>query len=69
MELGSGKISYRQIAHDADGIALQIMTESYKPGADTGPSMLSHEGEEGGVILCGEIEVQVLEPASITQGR
>ncbi len=47
---------------------LQIMKEIYAPGADTGGEMLRHEGEEGGIVLTGKIEItcgdqtQVLEP-------
>ena len=39
--------------------ALQIMREHYQPGADTGPDMLAHAGEEGGFVLSGEVEVTV----------
>jgi transcriptional regulator with XRE-family HTH domain len=59
VEIGSGAISYKQIAHDLKGSNLQIIHESYRPGADTGPSMLSHEGEEGGIIVSGQLEVMV----------
>jgi mannose-6-phosphate isomerase-like protein (cupin superfamily) len=38
---------------------LQILFERYESGADTGVIMLRHEGEEGGVILSGQIEVSV----------
>ena len=61
VEIGSGKISYRHSAHPDGKRQLQILSEVYQPGADTGPSMLRHEGEEGGVIISGELEVQVLD--------
>jgi mannose-6-phosphate isomerase-like protein (cupin superfamily) len=38
---------------------LQILHERYRPGADTGQSLLSHEAEEGGIILQGRLEVTV----------
>ena len=38
---------------------MQILYEIYHPGGDTGPDMLAHPGEEGGVIISGEIEVMV----------
>jgi len=44
-------------AHERRDIA--ILRERYEPGADTGPDMLLHEGQEGGVIIAGEIEVTV----------
>ncbi|WP_298720217.1 cupin domain-containing protein [uncultured Ferrovibrio sp.] len=58
-EVGKGKISYRQVGADLTGRALQILVERYAPGADTGRVMLSHDGEEGGVIIRGRLEVTV----------
>ena len=58
-EIGAGPISYRQVGSDLSDRELQILYESYEPGADTGQSMLSHEAEEGGVILKGRLEVTV----------
>lgn len=61
VEIGKGAISYRQIAGAASDRNLQILDETYLPGADTGATMIVHEGEEGGIVLDGEIEVQVLD--------
>lgn len=58
-EIGSGPISYRQVGSDLAQHRLQILYERYQPGADTGNSMLSHDAEEGGVILSGHLEVTV----------
>ncbi|MFQ6005730.1 MAG: cupin domain-containing protein [Woeseia sp.] len=58
-EIGSGPISYRQVGTDLSESNLQILHERYRPGADTGQSMLSHEAEEGGIILSGRLEVTV----------
>lgn len=58
-EIGSGPISYRQVGADLSESNLQIIYERYQPGADTGQSMLSHEAEEGGIILQGRLEVTV----------
>ena len=58
-EIGSGPISYRQVGADLSDSELQILHERYRPGADTGQSMLSHEAEEGGIILSGRLEVTV----------
>ena len=65
VEIGSGKISFLQIAHPNKDRKLQIISETFEVGADTGPSMLSHDGEEGGFILSGEIEIQVLDQRRI----
>lgn len=58
-EIGSGLISYRQVGGDLVDSKLQILHERYRPGADTGQSMLSHEAEEGGIVLQGRLEVTV----------
>lgn len=58
-EIGSGLISYRQVGGDLIDSKLQILHECYRPGADTGQSMLSHEAEEGGIVLQGRLEVTV----------
>lgn len=53
-----GLLSLRQLG-DAQNHALQVLHETYAPGADTGPEALSHEGEEAGVIVRGSIEITV----------
>jgi transcriptional regulator with XRE-family HTH domain len=59
-EISGGQgISYRQIGSARSGHVLQILSERYEVGADTGLVMLEHEGEEGGVILTGRLEVTV----------
>ena len=55
---GGAGVSLRQIG-DAARHALQILHERYPPGADTGPELLSHEAEEGGVVVAGGIEITV----------
>ncbi|PKU24444.1 cupin domain-containing protein [Telmatospirillum siberiense] len=59
VEIVSGDISYRQVGRDLTGRALQIMLERYVAGADTGRVPLSHDGEEGGVVIAGRLEVTV----------
>ncbi|MCX7806084.1 MAG: cupin domain-containing protein [Planctomycetota bacterium] len=39
--------------------AIQIMRETYAPGADTGSEPYSHEGEEGGFCISGTVEITV----------
>jgi transcriptional regulator with XRE-family HTH domain len=58
-DIGSGPISYRQVGSDLSDRELQLIYETYAPGADTGQSMLSHAAEEGGIILQGRLEVTV----------
>jgi transcriptional regulator with XRE-family HTH domain len=58
-EIGKGAISYRQVGSHLNGNLLQILKETYQPGADTGRIPLTHEGEEGGIVISGRLEVRV----------
>lgn len=58
VDSGAGKISLRQLGN-ASSHSLQLLSEVYGPGADTGPDMLSHEAEEAGIVISGIIEVTV----------
>lgn len=53
-----GRITLRQVG-DARSHNLQILHETYEPGADTGEVMLEHVANEGGIVVAGEIEVTV----------
>lgn len=59
VEIGKGPISFRQVGESMLGRALQILKERYEPGADTGKVLLVHDGEEGGIVLSGRLEVTV----------
>lgn len=59
LEIGKGGLSLRQVGDDLRDCSLQILSERYEPGADTGRVFLSHDGEEGGVIIRGRVEVTV----------
>ncbi|MCB1869770.1 MAG: cupin domain-containing protein [Gammaproteobacteria bacterium] len=54
-----GNMKFFQIGGNLQGRRLQIMRECYPPGGDTGDLMLVHQGEEGGIVIRGEIEVTV----------
>lgn len=58
-DLGDGAVALRLVAAKRPNRAMSILQESYQPGADTGTDMLSHQGEEGGIVLRGQIEVTV----------
>ena len=58
-EISGGLISYLQVGSDLSDGQLQILYERYRPGADTGQSRISHEAEEGGIIIEGRLEVTV----------
>jgi len=59
VEIGKGSISYRQVGDSLVGRTLQILKEHYQPGADTGKVPLVHDGEEGGIVLTGRLEITV----------
>ena len=54
----AARLSLRQLGNASEH-SLQILHENYPPGTDTGPDMLSHEGEEAGIIVSGIIEITV----------
>jgi transcriptional regulator with XRE-family HTH domain len=55
---GAARVSLRQLG-DAARHSLQVLHETYPPGSDTGPDLLTHEGEEAGIVIEGIIEVTV----------
>mgnify|MGYP003465616978 CR=1 FL=1 len=59
VELGEGDVSLRLVAARRPGRRLAILREIYEPGADTGSEMLSHAGEEGGVVVSGRVEITI----------
>ncbi len=59
VELGEGGVSLRLVAPHRPGRRMAILHETYEPGADTGSEMLSHAGEEGGVVVAGRVEVTI----------
>lgn len=58
-DLGSGGISLKLIGEAHRDRNMSILHEVYPAGADTGEDMLQHDGEEGGVVISGEIEITV----------
>lgn len=65
VELGEGDVSLRLVAAHRAGRRMAILHEVYAPGADTGSDMLSHRGEEGGIVFAGRIEVTVGEQTRV----
>ncbi|WP_135502015.1 cupin domain-containing protein [Roseovarius aestuariivivens] len=54
----AARVSLRQLG-DAQRHSLQVLHETYPPGSDTGPDLLTHEAEEAGVVIAGIIEITV----------
>jgi transcriptional regulator with XRE-family HTH domain len=59
LEVGGGGISLRQVGHNLKGRPLQVLLERYAPGAETAKAPYSHAGDEGGVVIQGQVEVTV----------
>ncbi|WP_066963769.1 cupin domain-containing protein [Microbulbifer sp. Q7] len=57
--VGPGPIEYRLLGAGNSHRTMSILYEVYPPGEDTGPELLSHEGEEGGIVVSGQLEVTV----------
>ncbi|MEO6518625.1 MAG: cupin domain-containing protein [Pseudoxanthomonas sp.] len=58
-DVGSNGIQYFLVGQRRPQRQMCILREVMPPGTDTGSSMLLHEGEEGGVVVAGEVEVTV----------
>jgi transcriptional regulator with XRE-family HTH domain len=58
-EIAGWPISYRQVGGNLSGRALQMIHERYQPGAVSGKPMLSHQGEEAGLVIRGRLLLEV----------
>jgi transcriptional regulator with XRE-family HTH domain len=58
-DVGTGEIQYRLVAASRRDRKMSILSETYAPESDTGEDLLTHSGEEGGVVVEGELEVTV----------
>lgn len=56
-EAGGGVV-FRQIGRPGAS-AIQMLHETYAPGADTGPDLYSHDAEEAGLVIAGQILITV----------
>lgn len=57
--IGSGNISFFLAGSNRKNRHMTILREIHTVGSDTGPELLSHEGEEGGVVVRGKMEITV----------
>ena len=58
-EIAEGGVSYLQVGANLRDKAIQFIKERYAPGAGTGKHLITHEGEECGLILAGRLTVTV----------
>jgi len=57
--VGTGTIQYCLVAASRRDRKMSILAETYQPDSDTGEDLLTHSGEEGGVVIEGELELTV----------
>jgi transcriptional regulator with XRE-family HTH domain len=57
--MGSANVELRLVGGRLGQRGMSILHERYAPNADTGEEMLTHAGEQGGVIVKGKIELTV----------
>ena len=57
--VGTKDIQYRLVAASKSDRKMSILHETYEPDTDTGEDLLTHSGEEGGVVVEGELELTV----------
>ena len=58
-DIGTSSVELRLVGSRLAKRSMSILHERYAPNADTGEEMLTHAGEEGGVIVKGKIELTV----------
>jgi transcriptional regulator with XRE-family HTH domain len=58
-DLGTSGIHYFLVGQRRGNRQMTILREVMPPGSDTGDAMITHEGEEGGVVLAGQVEITV----------
>lgn len=59
LDIGSKDVVMQLIGKDHPNRSLSFLRETYPPGTDTGPDMLTHEGEEAGLVVAGRLELTV----------
>jgi len=59
VEIGRGGISSKQVGRNRGERAIQLISECYAVGSDTGKAPLSHIGVEAGIVIKGKLEVTV----------
>jgi mannose-6-phosphate isomerase-like protein (cupin superfamily)/DNA-binding XRE family transcriptional regulator len=57
--MGSANVELRLVGGRLGQRGMSILHERYAPNADTGEEMLTHAGEQGGVVVKGKIELTV----------
>ncbi|MGY4533531.1 cupin domain-containing protein [Pseudomonas sp. GV071] len=59
VDLSSGAVTMKLVGKAHPSRAIAFLDETYPPGSDTGDEMLTHEGEESGLLVDGRLELTV----------
>ena len=59
LDISDGAVTMKLVGKAHSSRAIAFLNEVYPPGADTGDEMLTHEGEETGILLEGRLELVV----------
>lgn len=57
--VGQGPVEYYLVGAGAPDRKISVLREVYGVGADTGDEMILHDGEEGGIVISGRIEITI----------
>lgn len=58
-DISDGLVRMKLIGSHRPERSLAFLDETYPPGSDTGEDMLTHEGEEAGLLVEGQLELTV----------
>ena len=64
---GLQALSLKRVGSGGDESTLLMLYETYDPGADTGPELYAHEGEESGYVISGELLLTVGDRTEVLQ--
>ena len=59
IDISDGEVTMKLVGKAHPSRAISFLSETYPPGADTGDEMLTHEGEETGILVEGRLELTV----------
>ncbi len=59
VDISDGAVTMKLVGRGYPNRGLAFLSETYPPGSDTGADMLTHEGEESGMLVEGQLELTV----------
>jgi transcriptional regulator with XRE-family HTH domain len=59
IDISDGAVTMKLVGKAHPSRAIAFLSETYPPGAGTGDDMLTHEGEEAGILVEGRLELTV----------